>query len=188
MKQNLSIVLIIIILGIGFLLLINKKEEAPNSPGDAVSATPLFEDYAVAHEDIFTGEPAPVDLSSSSIGEMFRTRLTEGVQEGPNFAGHYTVVSWGCGTMCAQFVIIDAETGTIFNPEQGFETGIEYRLDSRLLVLNPINEVKNVYPDASMIPEWLTTQYYEWTGESLELVDSFKVIEGGIIDTGPVLE
>ena len=47
---------------------------------------------------------------------MFRTRLREDSRGGPNFAGHYTVVIWGCGTGCAQMGVVDAKTGRVYFP------------------------------------------------------------------------
>ena len=46
----------------------------------------------------------------------YRTRLREGAAEGPNFAGRYTVVIWGCGTGCAQMGVVDSKTGRVYFP------------------------------------------------------------------------
>jgi hypothetical protein len=74
---------------------------------------------------------------------MFRTRLREGSRTGPNFAGHYTVVIWGCGTGCAQMGVVDARTGRVYFPpleymdipdmENEAERSQWFRPDSRLL-------------------------------------------------------
>ena len=50
---------------------------------------------------------------------MFRTRITKEALQGPNFAGHYTVATWGCGTGCTEFAIVNAKTGTVFFPSFG---------------------------------------------------------------------
>ena len=113
------------------------------------SAAPLpaFGDYPA--RDSFTGRPAPVRLRTRR-DRNFRTRLREGAGRGPNFAGGYTVVHWGCGTGCAQIAVADARTGLVYWPpleyadiptpadgEYGrdYEYGVGYRRDSRLLVL-----------------------------------------------------
>jgi hypothetical protein len=80
---------------------------------------------------------------------------------GPNFAGHYIVVQWGCGTSCVMMVIVDALTGKIYDIPLGFgrEGGqrivlpmvglspaeVAFRLRSRLWKMNacldqPYNE------------------------------------------------
>jgi hypothetical protein len=37
-------------------------------------------------------------------------------QPGPNFAGHYIVVTWACGSPCEMMAIVDAATGRVYNP------------------------------------------------------------------------
>jgi hypothetical protein len=103
---------------------------------------PRFEDYPAG--EIYRGRPAPVRLDSRRA-RMFRTRLREDSRTGPNFAGHYTVVVWGCGTGCAQSAVVDARTGRVYFPpleyhdipdtEDERERARTFRLDSRLLVL-----------------------------------------------------
>jgi hypothetical protein len=76
---------------------------------------------------------------------MFRTRLREDSRGGPNFAGRYAVVVWGCGTGCAQMGVVDSKTGRVYFPPVEYmdipdledaETRARwFRLDSRLLVI-----------------------------------------------------
>ncbi len=114
-------------------------------------------------EEIYRGEPAPVDLGSHPDARQFRTALSRGAAEGPNFARHYTVVTWGCGTMCQQLRIVDARTGQVYEGPISM-LGVEYRLDSRLLVVNPPQAVReNPCPACE-------TSYYVWNGEGLERV------------------
>ncbi len=106
----------------------------------APSSAPRFEDYPV--REIYKGRPAPVRLDSKTA-RMFRTRLREGARSGPNFAGRYTVVIWGCGTGCAQMGVVDAPTGRVYFPpveymdipdmEDEAHRSEWFRLDSRLL-------------------------------------------------------
>jgi hypothetical protein len=103
---------------------------------------PRFEDYPA--KEIYKGRPAPVRLDSRRA-RMFRTRLREEAPRGPNFAGHYTVVVWGCGTGCAQTAVVDARTGRVYFPpleyhdipdtEDERNRARTFRLDSKLLVL-----------------------------------------------------
>jgi hypothetical protein len=106
----------------------------------AESPAPRFEDYPA--RGIYKGTPARVRLDSK-MARMFRTRLREDSRSGPNFAGHYTVVIWGCGTGCAQMGVVDARTGRVYFPPLEYtdipdmenEATRGFRLDSRLLVL-----------------------------------------------------
>lgn len=139
----------------------SSNEETPD-PASAEGSPPTFDDYVVPAESLFTGTPAPVDLTSSPIGQTFRTRLIEGARGGPNFAGHLTVVEWGCGTMCLQFAMVDAQTGEIYPTPHGAEIGIAYQRDSRLLIVNPPRHIAQMYPNSMLVPKWLTTAYFVW--------------------------
>jgi len=104
-----------------------------------------FEDYAVSK--VFKGKPATAKLTTARE-RKFRTRLTEDSRGGPNFAGHYTVVFWGCGTGCAQTAIVDAYDGRIvwvpldwtdIPDEADVADNRNFRLNSRLLILTRSN-------------------------------------------------
>jgi hypothetical protein len=139
-------------------------------------ATPRFEDYRVP---VFKGRMAALKLNDTKA-RSFRTRLREGAKEGVNFAGHYTVVQWGCGAGCLQVAFIDAKTGAVFFPEElnGFGVwfwgekdydAVQFKPDSRLLVVSgfPASEGEGDEPKSGLY-------YYEWTGTRLRLV---KLIE-----------
>ncbi|MBU4299444.1 hypothetical protein KJ636_05385 [Patescibacteria group bacterium] len=104
---------------------------------------PHFEDYPM--KEIFQGVPVPVDFASNPDTRDFQTQLTEDAKEGPNFAGHYTVVEWGCGTECQNHMIVDAITGKVYSlPEPSkipdnliTARGVSFRLNSRLLIADP---------------------------------------------------
>ena len=131
--------------------------------------TPRFEDLPVSEQ--FKGKPAAVKLASPEA-RRYRTVIREGAGEGPNFAGHYTIVEWGCGAGCVQFAMVDAKTGSVFMPPfyvgpcalvEG-ETGepeepLQYRIDSRLLIVS-----------GSRNEEGEGVYYYKWDGKRLELI------------------
>lgn len=132
--------------------------------------TPRFEDFPVGEEGQFKGKPAPVKLTPEA--RKYRTMIREGAREGPNFAGHYTIVEWGCGVGCVQFAIVDAKTGAVFMPAfyvalppvtEG-ETGeppepLQYRPDSKLLIAGGSRNEKGegIY-------------YYKWDKNRLTLI------------------
>ena len=128
-------------------------------------AQPKFEDYPVAKTH--SGKPATAKVERAD-DRMFRTRIREGAAKGPNFAGRFTVVQWGCGSGCASTVIVDAGNGTIYHlpaAELGCtdamcsmnmlcqtEAAPWYRLDSELLI------VRHCKGDVAL------TTYLRWTG------------------------
>ena len=99
--------------------------------------TPPFNGYGVVDTSLGRSRPAMVDVSSAPYGRLYRTKLREGAATGPNFAGHYTVVQWGCGTGCQVVSVVDARTGRLSDQTLLTAGGVEYRRDSRLLYADP---------------------------------------------------
>jgi hypothetical protein len=115
--------------------------------------TPSFADFPAPPEKI--GKPAPVDLSSHPEAREFRTQIRSDARAGPNFAGHFTVVGWGCGSACLQWGVVNAATGAVWfepglsvvsvdhvadesRPAPGVDMdfyNLRFRLDSRLLIV-----------------------------------------------------
>ena len=141
---------------------------------------PVFADYRA--EDDLRGRPAPVDLASHALASRFRTRLREAADRGPNFAGHYTIASWGCGSGCAQYAIVDARNGRVFfppavqfvdvmrvtDPEHlSYEDVLRryFRRDSALFIVvgRPLAGRRLDGKDEGIF-------YYRWTGTALRLV------------------
>jgi hypothetical protein len=72
---------------------------------------PVFSDFPAQQN--FTGIPAMPMLRTAGQ-RLLRTQIREAARKGPNFAGHYTIAEWGCGTSCVSLAVIDAETGVVF--------------------------------------------------------------------------
>jgi hypothetical protein len=114
----------------------------------AQSTAPQPGDYPAG--EVFRGRPAKLDLSRPDNRE-FRTRLKEAAGEPANFAGHYVLSTWGCGTGCKRGAAVDLKSGKVtFLPgtvccwpievDEKFEP-VEFQLQSRLVILNGlINE------------------------------------------------
>lgn len=87
----------------------------------------------------YDSKPAKVDFSTNPDAKVFYTTITQQATESANFAGHFNFVSWGCGTNCAGFAVIDSITGKIVDYMPFDEEGnsYSYNVNSRLLVLNP---------------------------------------------------
>lgn len=88
--------------------------------------------------EIYKGSKHKLQLSSHQGSKKFKTLLQQGTKNGPNFAGHYTIVEIGCGTSCLNIWIIDTRSGKILEGPYNTAWGAEYNLNSRLLILNPL--------------------------------------------------
>jgi hypothetical protein len=132
-----------------------------------VASPPAFADYpaSVRHS---TGFAKP--RLTSADGKRYRTAIREGAAAGPNFAGHYAVVSWGCGSSCNDGAIVDMRSGSVtfdsrirdvYTGHVGDFNGAGVHLDSRLLVIEGM-------PQEDESRDGVT--YFEWTGSRLKLI------------------
>jgi len=135
----------------------------------AQTGAPRFSDYPV--NENYTGKTAPLVLTGEA--RTFRTRLREAAKEKPNFAGHFIVTSWGCGTECVMGAIIDAKTGRVFmlptslccwgaNVDEKFKP-VEFRVNSNLIVLSGARNEKEGD---------LATRFYKFEKNRLTLIKS----------------
>ena len=76
-------------------------------------AAPSFRLFA-ADASIPAGH-AKLDLSSDPMAREYRTVIRSQMRLGPNFAGHYRVVVWGCGSSCAMFAAVDLNSGRVYH-------------------------------------------------------------------------
>jgi len=153
---------------------VNKKIKIPYSSIEDFEKFPSFEEYPIT--EVFEGEPASVDLTSHPKGNMFRTALRLGTKEGPNFAGHYTVVTWGCGSPCQEIAVVDANTGDVYFSPFVSSTGSEYRLDSNLIIVNPPSVRLEYIKDSKdgKLASWedFPSYYYKWENNQFIYLDS----------------
>ena len=130
---------------------------------------PSFGAFSVHVPESFTSVAPDV---RSGQARRYRTILRQASKEQPDFAGHFKIVRWGCGTCCSEFAVLDLRTGKSFFPGFVVACGhptdfdnpglvFEYRVDSRLLV---------VYGAPNEVNADLGTRYYEWTGGKLRLL------------------
>jgi hypothetical protein len=128
-----------------------------------------FESFPV--EKIICNSSAPINLSNNSNAYKFRTVLTEGAKQGVNFAGHYTIVTWGCGTSCQVLAVIDRQTGQVYFPEIVASVGFDYKIDSSLLIVNPSQNLQKV-PEQYRQTYGETT-YYKWENNQFIPLSNF---------------
>lgn len=94
-----------------------------------------FKDFKV--DTLENAQKAPIDFTSNANATDFKTRVVNAYQsDKANFAGHYTFVFWGCGTACQSGLLVDRNTGKIFDVPTA-SLGYEFYPDSRLLMVNP---------------------------------------------------
>jgi hypothetical protein len=155
---------------------------------NASASAPRFEDYPVT--EMFTGTPVAPILSTAAT-KRYRTRIRNGVfassdvwigswknpikGAGPNFAGNYFVIRWGCGSQCVMMATVDARTGAVYEPPLS-DTGslyvpldnlgdmeIDLRPNSSLLILrNACRDFKN--------RNSCGTYYFNWKDNRFALV------------------
>lgn len=93
-----------------------------------------FEQYVVP---LYGGPSAKPDLQSLPGSREYRTRIRDGIKQGVNFAGHYAIVTFGCGTSCSSSFLVDVKSGKIFDFPLGGEEypmlSLDYRSDSKLI-------------------------------------------------------
>jgi hypothetical protein len=135
---------------------------------------PRFEDYSVSPPALQT--VAKIDFKSDPKARRYRTVLREGAVLPPDFAGRCKVVSWGCGSPCHEFAIVDLKTGLVYVSPEGYSVGIGFRLDSNLLVLEPEQDYRALCEQGMTIfCEGGPSAYYRWTGRQLRLVEYVNV-------------
>jgi hypothetical protein len=155
-----------------------------SSIGLAQSTAPAFTRYAAKVEN---RKNVRVNLRSHKNANMFRTNLRNAAKEGVNFAGHYILTTWGCGTNCSQSAVIDARNGKVYFPDELEGAGfgfcefpddtepIVYKADSRLIVLNGFKG-----GDLSVKNAPCGIYYLEWTGTKFRQV---QFVEKKRLDT-----
>jgi hypothetical protein len=93
---------------------------------------PSFAAYRVTSPE--TVENPSLNLKSNPIAPTYRTVLRQETAQGPNFAGHYRVAVWGCGSSCSMFAVVNLDTGRVITPE-GFShtSGVHFGVDTQKL-------------------------------------------------------
>ncbi len=122
---------------------------------DANRAFP-FDHYPAGR--VYKAKPAAPRLVTRNQRE-FRTVIRKGAAQGPNFAGHYTVVEWGCGSNCVVYAVVDSITGSVYDSDlplinNAYPCGLSYKLESTLFVVESSQQI-----ESTCVPA-----YYTWNG------------------------
>jgi len=136
---------------------------------------PKYSDYSIEELGDDLIKPAPVDLDSHPRAKEFKTVLQNAEAKGPNFAYKYTIATWGCGTACHSYAVIDSSNGKVYFPNIGAQLGTSFQINSRLLIVDPPEMVYENYGNNINEPKYPTTQYYVWEN------NDFRLLKEGII-------
>jgi hypothetical protein len=141
-----------------------------------------FEQFPAAEQ--YAGRPARPNVATSPneanfIGYMEQAQSRSGI----NFAGAYTIATWPCLSLCVSVVAVDARTGAIVRAPEAYN-GLAFRRDSRLLVINPPQNLAGAAGPTEVRPE-----YYEFTGTAFRRIDNPDINTPGTFSprTGAVL-
>jgi hypothetical protein len=129
---------------------------------------PSFSRYRVAVEK---PRITKIDFRKNPDARTYRTRLSEALRGGVNFAGRYIIAGWGCGTGCTNAAVIDTRTGKIHWPEEFYNVDasygdgysdkqLDFRKDSRLLIIHGRPGSSNESGPAGPAGDY----YFEWRG------------------------
>jgi len=138
-----------------------------------------------SREPSFKSYPATVEKRQAKsinfkdpAARTMRTRLSEALAGGVNFAGHYIVAGWGCGTGCISGAVIDARDGKVYWPLPLYalasgtnadgnyvDEPVAYSKNSRLLVITGSPGVKDNQKEKPS-----GKYFYEWRGNDLKLI------------------
>lgn len=145
---------------------------------DVPQNAPAFSSYPAS---LYQGRNAELRLGQDPEAKRYKTRLQEWSKEKVNFAGHYILTTWGCGTSCVQIMIIDAKNGQVFHPK-GVSINSAVNVQDELLDSNarwPGRGSLHFQPDSELLmlvgaPEEDEARrgisYFVWHNSRLELV------------------
>jgi len=138
---------------------------------------PRFEDFSVP-------TPLPSRQGPTYVANHvpdFQKEIFDVARQGPDFAGHFVVEQFTCGSGCTSFVIVNLRTSEVFRNDfnvaysfcaDGYEPGAElvYRPDSRLLIVN--GAIETLSRTKGEVDGPCGHFYFLWDGRSLKQIHS----------------
>jgi len=117
-----------------------------------------FKDFPVTEK--FKGKPAKeLNFSTCKYGKLYKTASKKALKSGAVFAGRFAFASISCGSGCYSSTVIDMKTGKVYDGPHA-SSGYQYKLNSRLLIINPPP------PGGFYTPcEECEPLMFEWTGK-----------------------
>lgn len=117
--------------------------------GQVLAAPADFSAYPAQVENITLKGP----LTGANDQIRAKVAWVKAKAQKPNFAGHYVLDSYGCGTGCMATVLVDLRTGAVYSAPFHEPTNGEksYRADSRLVEYSKYGYLKANSPEMSQI-------------------------------------
>lgn len=139
------------------------EKDSLTRPVDASGNNELYQRYRItmeeyenngryAEQQLYRGKMPILDEGSHPDAGTFKSSLRDGLRDGINFAGKYTVVTVSCGTNCLQHFIVDRKTGKITERIQS-SIGAKYSESSRIFIVNPPDSTLNYSECTNCMPE-----------------------------------
>jgi len=128
---------------------------------------PRFQDYRA--DSIYHGTPHWPTISLGPDSENMDHTMERAIADAkgglPTFAGYLAVVQSGCGSPCQMQQLVDVRSGKVV---ASFNTslGEALRLDSRLLIANPMDSTQCFDTAAA----YGRPVYYVWNGAGLDSI------------------
>jgi hypothetical protein len=130
-------------------------------------------------DKVFNGPFVKPDFNTNPKWKFYKTRIIEGAKGKPNFAGHYWICGWRCGSNCQTFVIVDCITGKIYDGLDDFEIEEnkisnlwECHPNSKMLIINNGSLEKGKYYD--LLGDCFfcgNTEVYSWEKEKFTRIE-----------------
>jgi hypothetical protein len=143
---------------------------------------PTFSQYSVKVEK---ARIQAIDFKKNPDARTYKTRLIHGLEGGVNFAGHYIIVGWGCGTGCTNAAVIDTFTGNIYWPEEFYnvdatyadnysDVQIDFKKGSRMMIIHGRPGTKD--ENGRNIPPG--DHYFEWKNNKFRSIMTVPLAQG----------
>lgn len=131
-------------------------------PVEATTANLTEYNFSDFPSDNYSGPRVAPNFSGAQRPfRQFRTMISDGVKQGPVFAGSVAVAEFGCGADCSTGYAIDLTNGSVVNLPVGGDATLdmvtEYHPGSKLF--------KAAWTGGSTDPRCAGYGYFEWTGQ-----------------------
>lgn len=146
------------------------KDETPGVPLVVAATTPTFSDFPSAVVDTKVDQSIEVNTAGHNFEDSEIETLKNATRTN-DFGGHYSVVTWGCGTQCQLGAIIDNNTGMVYEIPVS-TLGTEYVATSTLLIVNPF---LGEYANGSK-SEGLYREFWKFDGNDFKLINSDQIV------------
>jgi len=99
-------------------------------------------------------------ILDTELKYQYRTILNNASTMEPDFDGKYKIVLYGSGTDSTGYFIFDLNTGIVYESNSYSYFGMDYNVNSSLLIINPPEDVIKYWEyEYNIIPGWVQVEY-----------------------------